>query len=350
MRTALTDLVGVRHPIVQTGMGWVAGPRLVAATADAGGLGILASATMTLAELAAAIDEVTRRTTAPFGVNLRADAADAADRVNLLIERGVRVASFAMAPKQELIERLKAAGVVVIPSVGATKHARKVANWGVDAVIVQGGEGGGHTGGVATTLLLPSVLDAVDIPVVAAGGFFDGRGLAAAVAYGAAGVAMGTRFLLTRESTVPDAVKQIYLERGLDGTVVTTRVDGVPHRVLRTELVEHLAGASRAVGFYHAVRNARRFRQLTGLRWRDMISEGLATKRGSEQSWAQTIMAANTPMLLRAGLVEGNTQAGVLASGQVVGVLEDLPTVHDLVEGIVAEAEAIVGKLSAVLT
>jgi NAD(P)H-dependent flavin oxidoreductase YrpB (nitropropane dioxygenase family) len=203
---------------------------------------------------------------------------------------------------------------------------------------------------VATTLLLPSVLDAVDIPVIAAGGFFDGRGLAAALAYGAAGVAMGTRFLLTRESTVPDEVKRLYLERGLDGTVVTTRVDGMPHRVLRTDLVEHLERSSRAVGLYHAVRNAERFQRMTKLRWRDMISEGLTTKRGKEQTWSQLIMAANTPMLLRAGLVEGDTRAGVLASGQVVGMLDDLPTCRDLIEQIVAEAEAIIGKLPSILS
>src|SRR5207253_5287911 len=133
-----------------------------------------------------------------------------------------------------MIAKLSDAGVVVIPSIGAARHAEKVAKWGAHAVIVQGGEGGGHTGGVATTLLLPSVLDAVDIPVIAAGGFFDGRGLAAALAYGASGIAMGTRFLLTRQSTVPDQIKQLYLGRDLNGTVVTTRVDGMPHRVLRT--------------------------------------------------------------------------------------------------------------------
>jgi NAD(P)H-dependent flavin oxidoreductase YrpB (nitropropane dioxygenase family) len=347
VRTALTELVGVEHPIVQTGMGWVAGPRLVAATAEAGGLGILASATMTFDELVVAIKETRSRTAKPFGVNLRADAADASDRVDLLIEHGVRVASFALAPKQEFIQRLKANGTVVIPSIGAAKHARKVADWGADAVIVQGGEGGGHTGPVATTLLLPSVLDAVDIPVVAAGGFFDGRGLAAALAYGAAGVAMGTRFLLTRESTVPDDVKRLYLERGLDGTVVTTRVDGMPHRVLRTELVEHLERSSRAVGFAHAVRNAARFRKLTQLRWRDLVREGLATKNGKEQTWSQMVMAANTPMLLRAGLVEGDTHAGVLASGQVVGLLDDLPSCAELIDTIVAQATGIIERLAA---
>ena len=164
LRTPLTELVGIEHPVVQTGMGWVAGARLVAATANAGGLGILASATMTLEELQTAVAKVKAATDKPFGINIRADAGDAIDRIDLLIREGVKVASFALAPKPDLIAKLKDAGVVVIPSVGAAKHAKKVAGWGADAVIVQGGEGGGHTGPVATTLLLPSVLDAVDIP------------------------------------------------------------------------------------------------------------------------------------------------------------------------------------------
>ncbi|MPY37881.1 nitronate monooxygenase, partial [Streptomyces adustus] len=167
METAFTRLVGVRHPVMQTGMGWVAGPRLVSAAANAGALGVLASATMTLDQLRAAIREVAARTEAPFGVNLRADAADAGDRVRMIVEEGVRVASFALAPSRELIAELKEAGVVVIPSVGARRHAEKVAAWGADAVVVQGGEGGGHTGEVATTVLLPQVVDAVDLPVVA---------------------------------------------------------------------------------------------------------------------------------------------------------------------------------------
>ncbi|HET9876859.1 MAG TPA: nitronate monooxygenase [Mycobacterium sp.] len=341
LRTPLTELVGIQHPVVQTGMGWVAGARLVTATANAGGLGILASATMTLDELATAIGKVKAGTDKPFGVNIRADAADAGDRVDLMIREGVKVASFALAPKPELIAQLKEAGAVVIPSVGAAKHARKVASWGADAVIVQGGEGGGHTGPVATTLLLPSVLDAVadtDMQVIAAGGFFDGRGLAAALSYGASGVAMGTRFLLTSDSTVPDAVKQRYLQAGLDGTVVSTRVDGMPHRVLRTELVEKLEGSSRARGFTAAIRNAAKFKKMSQMSWRSMIRDGLAMRHGKELTWSQVLMAANTPMLLRAGLVEGNTGAGVLASGQVTGILEDLPSCAELIEAIVSDA------------
>jgi NAD(P)H-dependent flavin oxidoreductase YrpB (nitropropane dioxygenase family) len=348
--TPLTDLVGIRHPVVQAGMGWVAGPRLVSATAEAGGLGILASATMTYNELVEAVRETRRRTDQPFGVNLRADAHDAAERVRLLIREGVRVASFARAPRRELIAELKDAGVLVVPSVGAVRHAVKVADWGADAVVVQGGEGGGHTGGVATTLLLPAVVDAVDIPVVAAGGFFDGRGLVAALSYGAAGVAMGTRFLLTQESRVPDEVKRLYLEAGLDGTVVTRKVDGMPHRMLRTDLVERLESGNRLRGLARAVRSARELRRITGTPLRTLIREGTEHRRGGGLTWGQTLMAANTPTLLKAGLVNGRTDTGVFAAGQVVGMLHDLPSCRVVVEGVVEEACALLDRLAGLRT
>ncbi|MEV5677759.1 nitronate monooxygenase [Streptomyces sp. NPDC052179] len=338
MRTALTELVGVRYPIVQTGMGWVAGPRLVTATAEAGALGILASATMTVEQLRAAVLEVKSRTDAPFGVNLRADAGDARERVRIIIDEGVRVASFALAPSRELIAELKDAGVVVVPSIGARRHAEKVAAWGADAVIVQGGEGGGHTGEVATTVLLPQVVDAVDIPVIAAGGFHDGRGLVAALAYGAAGIAMGTRFLLTSDSTVPDAVKARYLAAGVKDITVTTAVDGLPHRMLRTEMVAALERAGRVRALAQAVRRASGFRRITGLSWPRMLREGLATKHGKDLTWSQVLLAANTPMLLKASMVDGRTDLGIMASGQVAGLIEDLPSVAELVTRTMKEA------------
>ncbi|MFJ9003419.1 NAD(P)H-dependent flavin oxidoreductase [Streptomyces canus] len=347
METALTRLVGVRRPIVQTGMGWVAGPRLVSATANAGALGILASATMTVDRLRDAVREVKSRTDAPFGVNLRADAADAGDRVRVIIDEGVRVASFALAPSAELIGALKEAGVVVVPSVGARRHAEKVAAWGADAVIVQGGEGGGHTGEVATTVLLPQVVDAVDIPVVAAGGFFDGRGLVAALAYGAAGVAMGTRFLLTSDSTVPDPVKARYLAATVKDVTVTRAVDGLPHRMLRTDLVESLENTSRARTLLRAGRHAAAFRRLSGLTWRRLVHDGLAMRHGKDLTWSQVLLAANTPMLLRSAMVDGRTDLGVMASGQVAGVIDDLPSCAELVERIMKEAEEVLTGLTA---
>jgi len=341
----MTDLFGTDVPLMQTGMGWVAGARLVSATANAGALGVLASATMTYEQLERAVREVKERTDRPFGVNLRADAEDAERRVALLVREGVKVASFALAPNERQIKTLKDAGVCVVPSIGARRHAEKVAAWGVDAVVVQGGEGGGHTGAVATTLLLPQVCDAVDLPVIGAGGFFDGRGLVAALAYGAAGIAMGTRFLLTQESTVPDSVKQYYLQRTVADTVVTDRIDGMPHRVLRTDFVEQLQHTNAVTALPRALRNTLRFKKMSGVSWRGMVDEGLAMKKEADLRWTQLALAANTPMLLSAGLVDGDLGAGVLSSGQAVGVIDDLPTVAELVDRIMGEAHATLKRL-----
>lgn len=345
LRTPFCELVGVEYPIVQTGMGWVAGPRLVSATADAGGLGILAGATMTADEFAAAIREVKERTDKPFGVNLRGDQPDAFDRADVMIREGVRVASFAQAPSAPLIHKLKDAGLVVMPTVGARRHAEKVAEIGVDALIAQGGEGGGHTGSVPTSLLLPQVCDTVDIPVIGAGGFFDGRGLVAALAYGAAGIAMGTRFLLTQESRVPDAVKAEYLETPVTGTVVTTHIDGYPQRVIRTKFVEHLEGTGRLMAYPRAAANALKFQRLTGTSIRDLLTEGRAMVKNQGLSWSQVALAANAPMLTKATMVDGDLEVGILPTGQVVGVIEELPTVAELVGRVMAEAEAVLGRL-----
>ena len=303
---------------------------------------------MDFRQLRDAIAEVKARTSRSFGVNLRADATDIDDRVRLLVDEGVKVASFAQAPKEALISTLHDGGVLVVPSIGAKRHAEKVLEWGVDAVLVQGGEGGGHTGSVPTSVLLPQVVDAVQgrVPVIAAGGFFDGRGLVAALAYGADGIAMGTRFLLTADSSVPQSVKEFYLGKSVTETVVTTQVDGVPHRVLDTELIEQLeSGSGKLWALPRALRNAWEFHKLTGLPLVSMAKEGLAMRKSMGLTWTQTIMAANTPMLLKAALVDGKIESGVMASGQVVGVIDDLPTCKELVDRIVAEADKVLENL-----
>jgi NAD(P)H-dependent flavin oxidoreductase YrpB (nitropropane dioxygenase family) len=346
LHTRICDLFGIRWPIVQTGMGWVAGPALCAATSAAGGLGIIASATMTLPELRAAIAEVKRRTDKPFGVNLRADQADVVARVELLIAERVKVASFAQAPGRDLVRRLKDGGVLTMPTVGQRRHAEKVAEWGVDAIIAQGHEGGGHTGPIPTTLLLPSVIDAVDIPVLGAGGFFDGRGLVAALAWGASGIAMGTRFLLTQESTVPAEVKAIYLKTPLTGTVVTRSVDGVPQRLIATDFIARMERAGRLRRLWAALWHGWRFRTLTHTSFWALLSEAWSMRRNSELTLAQTAMAAAAPMLTRAALVEGKPEVGILPTGQNVGVIDELPTVAELMTRIVAEADEALAALA----
>jgi NAD(P)H-dependent flavin oxidoreductase YrpB (nitropropane dioxygenase family) len=216
--------------------------------------------------------------------------------------------------------------------------------------VVQGGEGGGHTGQVATTVLLPQVVDAVDIPVIAAGGFFDGRGLVAALAYGAAGIAMGTRFLLTRDSQVPAAIKDLYLRATVADTVVTASLDGVPQRLLRTPFTDRLASDGGVARLLRSARSAAAFRRLTGASWAALLREGLQLRQEHGLPLGQVVLAANTPALLKAAMVDGRPEFGVMATGQVAGIIDDLPSCAELIERTIAEAEAILAGFAGVGT
>lgn len=349
LHTAACDLFGVRLPIVQTGMGWVSGASLTAATSSAGGLGILASATMTLEELGVAVAKVKSRTDRPFGVNLLPNQTDAAERLDLVVREQVPVVSFAAAPRPEQVARLTDAGVVTIVTVGARRHAEKVAAMGVRAVIAQGGEGGGHTGSVPTSLLLPDVADAMagsGVVVLGAGGFHDGKGLVAALAYGADGVAMGTRFLLTAESHVPDHVKAVYLSTPLTGTVVTSAIDGAPQRVIRTPFIDGLESAPALTRFPRAAANALRFRAQTGVSLADLVRTGLQMRKDQDLSWSQLALAANAPMMTKASVVDGEVEVGILPTGQVVGVIDELPPVAEVLDAIVSEAVGVLTRLA----
>lgn len=347
LQTRFCDLVGCRLPIVQTGMGWVSGANLTAATSAAGGFGILAAVTMTPDQLRAAVAGVRERTDAPFGVNFRADQPDLDERVAFVVGEGVKLVSFAGAPTKAAVARCHDAGVLVMPTVGARRHAEKVLEMGVDAVIAQGGEGGGHTGSVPTSLLLPDVVDAVgsEIPVLGAGGFHDGRGLVAALAYGADGIAMGTRFLLTQESHVPDAVKARYTAASVFDTVVTTALDGAPQRVIRTEVVDRIERSPRLLRLPRAAAAALRFRKLTGTSLGDLLREGRAMRRNQDLTLSQLAMAANAPMLIRATMVEGKPEVGILPTGQVTGVIGELPTVAELLDRITTDAVTTLKRL-----
>lgn len=346
LQTRITELFGCDHPIVQTGMGWVAYPKLVTAVCEAGAMGIIASAPMTYDQMVAAIREVKEGTDKPFGVNFRTDIADIDKRIDFVIKEGVRVASFAQAPGEAMVKKLRDAGVVTMPTIGARRHAEKVAEWGVDAVIAQGGEGGGHTGSVPTSILIPQVVDAVDIPVLAAGGMTGGSGLAAALAWGAEGVAMGTRFLLTAESEVPQSVKDIYYATDVNGTVVSKAIDGAPQRVIRTEMVDRLEKA-RVLAFPMAAMNALKFRKLTGTPLPALIKEGLAMKKSQGLTWSQMALAANAPMLTKATMVDGKHEVGILPTGQGLGVIGEGPPAAEVIADIVREATAALDRIGA---
>jgi NAD(P)H-dependent flavin oxidoreductase YrpB (nitropropane dioxygenase family) len=345
LRTPFCTAFGVRYPIVQTGMGWVSGARLTAATSEAGGLGILAAVTLDLDAMVDAVRRVRKRTSAPFGVNLRPDQPDLPQRLDALVAEGVPVVSFAGGPPAAVIARAHEGGLRVVVTVGRARHAEKMVAAGADALLAQGGEGGGHTGDVPTTLLLPAVVDVAargdrPVPVLAAGGFSDGRGLAAAIAWGADGVAMGTRFLLTQESHVPAQVKQRYLASTVSDTVVSSAFDGRPMRVLRNEAVADVEGMSRLRRLAAAPRNAARVRRMTGQSWVQVAREGLAMRRREGMSLQEVARAADAPLLIKAALVDGDPARGLLPTGQVAGNLTDEPTVAELIERIVAEARA----------
>lgn len=341
LRTALTERLGCRYPIVQTAMGWVADARLVAATSNAGGFGFLAAATMSTAQLQAAIAALRETTPSSFGVNFHMFQPNAAEVIDCVIEHRdrVRAVSYGRGPDARTIRRFKDAGVLCMPTVGALKHAKKAVELGADLITVQGAEGGGHTGSVPTTLLLPQVLDAVSVPVVAAGGFHDGRGLAGALGYGAVGIAMGTRFLMTAESPVPRATLQRYLDTHDPALIrASTAVDGLPQRMIDNPLLLRLERGGLLRRLRVALGSAWRWRAHTGMRLPQMTRTFVAALAGGDSA-IQALMAANAPMLIQRAMVEGRPDEGVLPSGQVAAVIDSLPSVAELIDSIITEAE-----------
>ena len=346
LQTRVTERLGCDHPILQTGMGWVATPELVAAACNAGAFGFLAAATIPPGEVEAAIERVKSLTARPFGVNFLMDAPGADVISDAIIRQGVRAAGYNRAPSAALIGKLKDGGVVCVPTCGAVKHAVKAEQLGADIIIVQGGEGGGHTGTTPTSLLVSACADAVDVPIVAAGGFRDGRGLVAALAFGAEGVAMGTRFLMSAESPLPPQSFERYQRAGLADVIVSTALDGMPQRMVANELVARLESAGPLRKLWLAIQSARALQAETGASIPELLRSGLAMRRSQGLSLWQTIMAANAPILARVGVADGDPVNGYLASGTVAGVIDDRPGCDELVRRIVEEAEQTLKRLA----
>jgi len=340
LRTPLCDLLGCRYPIIQTAMGWVAGADLVAATTNAGGFGFLAGATIAADRIEAEILKVKRLTDdQPFGLNFHMFQPNAQQLLDLAVKHRLRAVSYGRGPDKKVIGRLRDAGIVCMPTVGALKHAQKAIEMGANAITVQGGEGGGHTGSVPTTVLLPQVVDAVDVPVVAAGGFYDGRGLLAALAYGASGIAMGTRFLMTSDSKVPEATLQRYVAtRDAEKIAVSYLVDGMPQRMIPNEYLAMLEKASPMKRLRIALDLALRWKAETGMSTGQALSIFMKALREDSSSVAQTVMAANAPMLLQRSMVDGKPAEGVMSAGQVAALIGKLDSCEDVIGGIVRQA------------
>lgn len=349
LHTRMTEALGCRYPIIQTAMGWVSDANLVIATTQAGGFGFLAGATIEPEKLEGEIQRVIEATGGSnFGLNFHMFQENAGQCVDLAIKYRLKAVSYGRGPDKQTIQRFKDAGVLCVPTVGALKHAIKAVELGADMVTIQGGEGGGHTGGVPSSILLPQVLNAVEVPVIAAGGFSTGRGLAGALAAGAEGIAMGTRFMMTSDSPTPQDTLARYL--GVKDTQmirVTTAVDGMRHRMIDNEFIRRLESAGPLGRLWIALNSARKWQAQTGMSTMHMLRTFIRAVKEDPSTLSQVVMAANQPVLLQHSMVDGRPAEGILPSGQVAAAIENLPSCGELINEIVKEANECLDRLFA---
>ena len=234
IKSRICDLLGITYPLFQGGMAWVADASLAAAVSNAGGLGLITSINTDTEAVRQEIRKCKTLTNKPFGVNIMLQAANAAEVAEMIVEEGVKIVTTGAGSPARFMEMWKAAGIKVIPVIGSVAMAVKMQNAGADAVVAEGAESGGHVGELHTMPLIPQVVDAVSIPVVAAGGICDGRGVAAALMLGAEGVQLGTRFLVAEECNVHEEYKERVLHATDISTIVTGKSLGHPVRSLKT--------------------------------------------------------------------------------------------------------------------
>ena len=337
--TPLTEALGCRLPVIQTAMGWVSTSKLVKASTQAGTFGFLAAAVMSPEECETEIKAIKSAGDVPFGVNLHSFQAGVDRIIDMCIDYEVRAISYGRAPSPQIIDRVKARGMLCVPTIGAGKHAVKAVELGADILVCQGSEGGGHTGVTPTWLLLADVIERdLGVPVVACGGFKDGKGLAAALAFGADGIAMGTRFMLTADSPTPDETKAAYLASDVTRIPISVKLDGLPQRMLLNEKLADLENASGLGMLVRGLGNGLKYRKAAGISIPEMLKTAWAMVRKSDLTIGQTLMAANAPMIIQAAMVDGKPAEGVLPSGQVAGLIDDLPSCADLIQSIEHEA------------
>jgi len=311
-KTKICDLLGIKYPVLQGAMGVYADEKLIAAVSNAGGLGAIAAIMQTKENLKNRIRKVRRLTKKPFAVNIAGLTPGASEHyykiAKILIEEGVEIVTTGKSdPREKTVQILKENGIIVLPVVPSVELAKRVAKEGADGVIASGAEAGGHVGDIATFALLPQVVDAINIPVIAAGGIGDGRGLAAALALGADGIQMGTRFIGSKESNAPDRVKEIILKTSEEDTTVTTMITGKTTRVIKDDYTEE---------------------------WEKKTIEGM------DNNELTRIRKRNLRKL------KEDIANATVAAGQIVGMVKEIKGVQEIIEGIIAGAEEAYNSLS----
>lgn len=343
METRITKLLGIHHPIIQAGMNFVSYLPLAAAVSNAGGLGILTASDQTPEELRENIRKLKQLTKNPFGVNLVPYLPGYKKFCQVIIEEKVPVFSHGLGNPFKLLGIKKPADMVFMPTVGSLRQAVMMEREGADAVIVHGFEGGGHVGYIATTILVPQVAERLRIPIVAAGGFCDGKGLVAALALGAEGIAMGTRFCATQECPVHTSVKEVLLQANAEDAIVSLRYDGFRLRCIPGGQARHYLGWwSRPWEIVPSIRGMKKGFKVS---YERLLKAAVELKRYGAPL-VQSVCGIN---MIRETLAEGKVVKGVVPSGQVAGRLSDIPTCEELIRKIVIEAEQIICSLKAKL-
>lgn len=348
LKTSLTEALGCDYPVIQTAMGWVATSQLVTASIEAGAFGFLAAAVMSPEECEEEIKLIKSKTDKPFGVNIHAFQQGVEKIIDMCIDYDVAALSYGRGPSSKIVDKVKAAGLKCVPTIGASKHASKAVKMGADILVCQGQEGGGHTGATPTWLLLAQVIDQnLGVPVVACGGFKDGRGLAAAITFGADGIAMGTRFMMSADSPTPDMTKAEYLKSDVLNIPVSTKLDGLPQRMVMNGTLSDLEKSSKLGMLIRAMQNGMKYKSQTGMSMAQTVKTAWGMASKTDMTLGQTLMAGNAPMIIQKAMVEGKPDEGVLPSGQIAGLIDDLPSCADIVDKIVSEAEASLKRVGA---
>jgi len=340
MKTRITELLEIDHPILCAGMGFVSVPKLVAAVSDAGGLGLLATATLGPEEVLESVREIRKRTDKPFGANVTLEFDTAAENARVLIEQRVPVINISLGIAPWIIDAVHAYGGRILSTVTTTRHALSAQRKGADGLLVTGHEAAGHGGDATTLVLVPLVANAVDLPVVAAGGFGDGRGLAAALVLGAEGISMGTRFSLSLESPLHPRVLDFAFGLTEQDTVYTDRIDGAGTRFLKTKRVAMMA---RTMSPLEALRSIAKVKRALRLSWREILLAGLRAGPDVRKSLGQAQIAGNT----YEGLIGGDYEKGVVPGGQIVGAIGEVKSCAEIIEGTVSEAERVLCERAA---
>lgn len=334
MKTRITELLGIEAPIILSGMSWISIPQLVAAVSNAGGLGILATGVVDADQTREMVRATRELTDRPFAANVTLYFPGARRNAEVLFEEKVPVVNYALGRGDWICEAVHGYGGKVIATVATLKHARAAARDGADALIVTGHEAAGHGGAVTSLVLVPAVSDVVEIPVIAAGGFGDGRGLAAALVLGAEGIAMGTRFMNSAESPVHASQKQSCNENEVHNTVYTDRVDGLPARVMDAPGARRLM--RKRLNPVSALFLSRRIARMLGLPWLK-LAVGIVLS-----GWRKSVQMARMAHgfdAFEAGTTKGDNERGVLPLGQVAGLIHETQPVAEIIRDVVAGAE-----------